>query len=190
MTIAWVTWCSATNYSNDGRGVVDVNADGRKDYVVYKCMFGCSGDPRAFTGKSTPCPWGSLLLSEPEGYEQVFLPGKVNRFHTGLTVKISIKRPRALRLVGNFCKDPFPDYDPEYAYQLKEGRFQLLGMCSPNNAQDFAIASIPAALPETTSLSINALPVWLRQAGKDFHRETGHGCAGSHKCSPTSAPRL
>jgi hypothetical protein len=103
------------NYSDDGRGAVDVNADGRKDYVVYKCMFGCSGDPLAFTGKLTPCPWGSLLLSEPEGYEQVFLPGKVNRFHTGLPLKISIRRPRALRLVGNFCKDPFPDYDPEYA---------------------------------------------------------------------------
>ena len=129
------------NYSDDERGVVDVNGDGRKDYLVYKCMFGCSGDPSAFTGKSTPCPWGSLLLSEPEGYEQVFLPGKVNRLHTGLTVKISIKRPRALRLVGNFCKDPFPNYDPEYVYQLKEGRFQLLGMCSPNGAQDCLASS-------------------------------------------------
>ncbi|WP_119273934.1 hypothetical protein [Taklimakanibacter deserti] len=124
------------NYSDDGRGEADVNADGQKDYFVYKCMFGCSRDPFAFTGKSSPCPWGSLLLSKPEGYDQVFLPGRVSRLAAGLPVKISIKRPRALR---DFCEDP--SYDPEYVYQLKEGRFQLLGMCSPNATTDCLASS-------------------------------------------------
>jgi hypothetical protein len=129
------------NYSDDGRGEVDVNADGQKDYLVYKCMFGCSRDPVAFIGKSSPCPWGSLLLSKPGGYDHVFVPGRVARLRAGLPVKISIKRPRALRMIGNFCDDPFPNYDPEYVYQLKDGRFQLLGMCSPNSATDCLASS-------------------------------------------------
>jgi hypothetical protein len=129
------------NYSSDGRGAVDVNSDGQKDYFVYKCMFGCSQDPFVFTGKSSPCPWGSLLLSKPTGYDQVFLPGRVSRLRAGLPIRISIKRPRALRLVGNFCKDPQPDYDPEYAYQLKDGRFQLLGTCLPNSTTDCLASS-------------------------------------------------
>ena len=129
------------NYSDDGRGEIDVNVDGHKDYFVYKCMFGCSQDPFAFTGKSTPCPWGSLLLSKAAGYDQVFLPGRVSRLGTGLPVRILIKRPRALRVIGNFCKDPFPSYDPEYVYQLKEGRFQLLGMCPPDSTTDCLASS-------------------------------------------------
>jgi hypothetical protein len=129
------------NYSDDGRGEADVNGDGQTDYVVYKCMFGCSQNPLAFVGKSSPCPWGSLLLSSPAGYDHVFLPGRISRFSPDSSVKISITRPRALRLIGNFCKDPFPDYDPEYVYQLKEGRFQLLGMCSPNGKADCLASS-------------------------------------------------
>jgi hypothetical protein len=117
------------NYPDDGRGEVDVNADGQKDYVVYKCMFGCSQNPLAFVGKSSPCPWGSLLLSNPTGYDQVFLPRRISRLSPGLPVKISIRRPRALR-------HPFADYDPEFVYQLKEGRFQLLGMRSPRRRAD------------------------------------------------------
>ena len=129
------------NYPDDGRGEVDANGDGQKDYVVYKCMFGCSQNPNVFVGKSSPCPWGSLLLSKPAGYDHIFLPGRISRLSPGSSVKISIKRPRALRLIGNFCKDPFPDYDPEYVYQLKEGRFQLLGMCSPNGQADCLASS-------------------------------------------------
>ena len=131
------------NYADDGRSEIDANADGRRDYLVYKCMFGCSENPNAFMGKSSPCPWGSLLLSRKDGYDQIFLPGRVNRMHSGEPVKISITRPRALRLVGNFCKDPFPDYDPEYVYQLKDGRFQLLGMCAPNGAASCLASSGP-----------------------------------------------
>ena len=80
-------------------------------------------------------------MSSPAGYDHVFLPGRISRFSPGSPVKISITRPRALRLIGNFCKDPFPDYDPEYVYQLKEGRFQLLGMCSPNGQADCLASS-------------------------------------------------
>lgn len=126
------------NYSDDGRGELDVNADGEKDYFVYKCMFGCSQDPFAFTGKSSPCPWGSLLLSKPAGYDQIFLPGRVSHLRIGLPIKISIKRPRAL---WDFCENPFPNHDPEYVYQLKEGRFQLLGRCSPNSMTDCLASS-------------------------------------------------
>lgn len=124
------------NYGDVSRGLEDVNADQRRDYFIYKCMFGCSEKPLAFTGRLTPCPWGSLLLSHAEGYSEVFLPGMVNRIRASSPLMITIQRPRALRLVGNFCKDPFPNYDPQYAYELKGKRFELLGMCSTKSGQD------------------------------------------------------
>jgi hypothetical protein len=113
----------------------DMNGDGKPDYLVYKCMFGCSKKPDAFLGIGTPCPHGRLLLSRPDGYERVFLPGIVTKVHTDSGLRVAIQRPRSLRLVGNFCKDPFPDYTPSYVYHYKEGRFQLISMCPPEGCK-------------------------------------------------------
>jgi hypothetical protein len=107
----------------------DVNGDGIDDHIVYRCMFGCSGKAAALTGTGTACPFGALLLSGPTGHREIFLPGMVNRMVQGEVLKIALTRPRALRLVGNFCSDPFADYDPQYVYALKDGRFQLLAAC-------------------------------------------------------------
>lgn len=117
------------NYSADNPGPSDVNGDGAPDYVIYKCMFGCSEKPFAFVGIGTPCPWGSLLMSHAGQYTKVFLPGRVSRVQAGPPVRISLQRPRELRLSGNYCKEPFPNSDPIYIYELKEERFQLLGSC-------------------------------------------------------------
>jgi hypothetical protein len=124
------------NYADKDYGVQDVNADGARDYFIYKCMFGCSEKPDAFTGRVTPCPFGALLLSHQGGYSEVFIPGMVRRAKLGPSFLVILQRPRALRLVGNFCKDPFADYDPEYVYELKDKRLVLLGMCPQNGAAD------------------------------------------------------
>jgi hypothetical protein len=124
------------NYIDKDYGLADVNGDGERDYFIYKCMFGCSEKPSAFTGRITPCPWGALLLSQPGGYSEVFVPGIVRRVRHGSSLLISLQRPRGLRLVGNFCKDPFPNYDPEYVYELKDERFVLLGVCPQKSAGD------------------------------------------------------
>jgi hypothetical protein len=107
------------NYSADNPGPSDVNGDGAPDYVIYKCMFGCSEKPFAFVGIGTPCPWGSLLISDAGQYKKLFLPGKVSSVQAGSPVRISLQRPRELRASGNYCKDPFPDSDPLYIYELK-----------------------------------------------------------------------
>ncbi len=129
------------NYSADNPGPSDVNGDGAPDYVIYKCMFGCSEKPFAFVGIGTPCPWGSLLMSDAGQYKKLFLPGKVSSVQAGPPVRISLQRPRELRASGNYCKDPFPDSDPLYIYELKAERFQLLGSCPSAGPCEFANAA-------------------------------------------------
>jgi hypothetical protein len=108
---------------------LDINSDQKPDYLVYKCMFGCSQKPSAFTGRLTPCPWGALLLSGDGGYKKIFLPGVVSDIKAADTVKAVISNPRTLRLVGNFCKDPNANFDPQYIYELRSDRFQRVAMC-------------------------------------------------------------
>jgi hypothetical protein len=111
------------------RNNIDLNGDQKPDYIIYKCMFGCSKKPSAFTGRLTPCPWGALLLSNADGYKKIFLPGVVSDIQAGNIVKAVISNPRTLRLVGNFCKDPKANFDPQYVYELKSDRFQRVAMC-------------------------------------------------------------
>lgn len=120
------------NYSEVLHGPADFNRDGVRDYIVYKCMFGCSRAPNAFAGTGMPCPWGSLLLSGAEGHRQVFLPGVVTAIHTDQVLKIEVRRPRTLRLLGNYCNGGFGNHDIAHLYEFKDRRFQLLGRCSTN----------------------------------------------------------
>jgi len=122
------------NYSANNPGPKDVNGDGAPDYIIYKCMFGCSEKPFAFLGIGTPCPWGNLLMSNGGSYRKVFLPGMVSSIQAGPPVRISLHRPRELRLAGNFCKDPFPNFVPVQVYELKQERFQLVGTCPSSGA--------------------------------------------------------
>jgi hypothetical protein len=115
---------------------LDLNGDQKPDYIVYKCMFGCSKKPSAFTGRLTPCPWGALLLSSAEDYSNIFLPGVVGDIRVADTVKAVISNPRTLRLVGNFCKDPKADFDPQYVYELKSDRFQRVAMCPKSGCSE------------------------------------------------------
>ena len=129
------------NYRTGNPGPADVNGDGAPDYVIYNCMFGCSEKPFAFAGIGTPCPWGNLLMSRAGQYTKVFLPGKISRIEAGPPVWISLQRPRELRAAGNYCKDPFPNSDPIYIYELKKEHFQLVGSCPSDGTCEFASAA-------------------------------------------------
>jgi hypothetical protein len=104
-------------------------------------MFGCSEKPFSFVGIGTPCPWGSLLMSHGDQYKKVFLPGMVSGIQAGPPIRISLHRPGELRLAGNFCKDPFPNFVPVHVYELKQERFQLVGTCPSSGTCELAKAS-------------------------------------------------
>ena len=129
------------NYRADNPGPKDVNGDGVPDYVIYRCMFGCSEKPFAFVGIGTPCPWGSLLLSHGAQYANVFLPGMVSGIQAGPPVRISLQRPSEQRVGRNYCKDPFPKSDPVHVYELKQERFQLVGTCPLRGTCEIARAA-------------------------------------------------
>lgn len=114
----------------------DVNQDGVPDFIVYKCMFGCSEMPTKFTGTGGPCPSGTLLLSEDGGHQEIFLPGVVQKVSFSETLRIKVQVPQTLRLIGNYCTDGFADYDPNFVYEFKDGRFQRVGMCLTSGCAD------------------------------------------------------
>ncbi len=117
------------NYTLANPGADDVNGDGRRDYFMYRCMFGCSRNPDVFMGTGTPCPSGTLLLSDSRS---IFIPGRVTAVAPGRSLRVVVKRPRALRLKGNYCHDPFPQSDPGYVYELRGDGLRLVGPCPPS----------------------------------------------------------
>jgi hypothetical protein len=135
------------NYGEFEGEPFDLNGDQVPDYIVYKCMFGCSAKPEAFTGRGTPCAWGSLLLSDAGGHAALFLPGLAARVFAGPPIRVAITRPRAFRIGGNYCKDPDPGFDPQYAYELKAGRFQLIGRCPSGGCETLLAQSDRASTP-------------------------------------------
>jgi hypothetical protein len=122
----------SNEYYGEILGTRDLNGDGTLDYFTYKCMFGCSEKPLAFKGIGSPCPWGVLLLSGDSAYTEIFVPGMVNDVDAGASLRIAVTRPRSL---GDWCKGRFPKSDIQYVYELKEGRFQLSGMCPPTGCK-------------------------------------------------------
>ncbi len=123
------------HYRDQFPDMPDVNGDSLPDYAVYKCMFGCSGKPKAFEGIATPCAWGNLLLSEGDTYKAVFLPGLVVRIEAGPPVRIAVAKPRALQINGNYCDDGYPANSQQQVFELKDGRFRLAGMCDDSGCK-------------------------------------------------------
>lgn len=132
------------NYGLIDAGLADLDRDGKTDYVVYNCMFGCSDKPNAFTGIASPCPWGSLLLSGELRGKRVFIPGVVTRIYDGDPVTLVVTRPRILRLEGNYCSDPQPTSDPQHLYKLQGDKILLVSKCPDGGCQSLASNIQPA----------------------------------------------
>ncbi len=126
------------NYDLMDLGLSDVDDDGKTDYVVYNCMFGCSEKPGAFTGTGSPCPWGNLLLSGELRGKKLFIPGVVNRIYDGDPVTLVITRPKSLRLGGNFCSVLQPTTDQQYLYKLEGSKILLVDNCPKGGCQSLA----------------------------------------------------
>jgi hypothetical protein len=104
--------------------IKDVNLDGIADYFVYDCMFGCDRDAYAFASGSPPCPSGVLLLSAGNEYLKIALPGTINRIKPAPRPIVVLTRRRN---IGDGCNLAF---GCQYIYEVREGRFQLVGECS------------------------------------------------------------
>lgn len=126
------------NYGLIDREFADFDHDGKRDYIVYNCMFGCSEKPGAFTGTGSPCPWGSLLLSGELRGKRLFVPGVVNRIYDGKPLTMVITRPKTLRLEGNYCSDRQPATDPQHLYKLEGGKILLVDKCPEGGCQSLA----------------------------------------------------
>jgi hypothetical protein len=129
------------NYRAENPGPSDLNGDGIRDYIIYNCMVGCSEKPFAFIGTGTPCPWGNLLMSNSDRYTKVFLPGKITGIKAGPPIRVLLQRPDELRIPENFCKDPFPKFNPVHVYELKKESFQFVGTCPPDGSCELAMTA-------------------------------------------------
>jgi hypothetical protein len=116
---------AVANEMYDGRvfGKHDVNGDGKPDYLAYACMFGCVGAPFAFVTMGLPCASGVLILSSNTGHRVYDLPGTVNRVVSGYPLKVITTRRR----YGD--KNCTTGMACEYVYELRDNRFQLVGLC-------------------------------------------------------------
>jgi hypothetical protein len=111
-------------------GVEDVNLDGEQDYFAYACMFGCEGDHFAFASGSPPCPDGVMIMSSQQGYVTIRLPGTIKRIFPGERPVVVLTRRRNL---GDGCTIPF---GCQYIYEVRDGRFQLVGECPEGSCDD------------------------------------------------------
>jgi hypothetical protein len=105
--------------------VEDANLDGTPDYFVYECMFGCERNRFAFASGSPPCPSGVLLLSANGTHQLIHLPGTIKTIIPGERPAVALTRRRNL---GDGCTVAF---GCQYVYEVRDGRFQLIGECAP-----------------------------------------------------------
>lgn len=122
-------------YSDRFFGVLDVNADGRRDYIIYKCMFGCDGEPYALQGLGPDCMFGSLLLSSGAGYRSVPVPGQLAGVDLAPRLRVAVYREHIhpQDCGGWYCS---------YVYEMREEWFRLVGPCGPKGCG--ALLAAPA----------------------------------------------
>ena len=110
-------------YSDRFFGALDVNADGRRDYIVYKCMFGCDGEPYALQGLGPGCMFGSLLLSSGVGYKSVPVPGQLASLERSSRLRVAVYREHI------HAQDCGGQWYCNYVYELRDDWFRLVGPC-------------------------------------------------------------
>jgi hypothetical protein len=110
-------------YSDRLFGDIDVNRDGLRDYIVYKCMFGCDDEPYALQGLGPQCMFGSLLLSSPEAYRAIPIPGQLSQFEAGDQVRVTVYRAHIQR------QDCGGAWYCNYVFELRYDWFRLVDVC-------------------------------------------------------------
>lgn len=116
-------------YSDSFFGPLDVNADGQRDYIVYKCMFGCDGEPYALQGLGPGCMFGSLLLSSGGGYKSVPVPGQLASLERAPYLRVAVYRERI------HAGDCGRDWYCNYVYELRDDWFRVVGVCPPKGCR-------------------------------------------------------
>jgi hypothetical protein len=112
-------------YSDRFFGRLDVNTDGHRDYIVYKCMFGCDGEPYAFQGLGPSCMFGSLLLSSEGGYKAIPVPGQLSHFEMAPHPRVVVYRAHIQR------DDCGGAWYCTYVFELRDEWFRLVDVCPP-----------------------------------------------------------
>jgi hypothetical protein len=110
-------------YSDSFFGRLDVNADGARDYFIYKCMFGCEGEPYGLQGLGPSCMFGSLLLSSGAGYRSVPVPGQLLSLDRAPRLRVAVYRAHI------HAQDCGGTWYCHYVYELRDEWFRLVGPC-------------------------------------------------------------
>jgi hypothetical protein len=110
-------------YSDSFFGELDINRDGQRDYIIYKCMFGCDGEPYALQGLGPNCMFGSLLLSSTAGYKTVPVPGQLSNLEMAPRLRVAVYRERIEKL------DCGGDWYCNYVFELRDEWFRLVDVC-------------------------------------------------------------
>jgi hypothetical protein len=134
-------------YSGSFFGPLDANGDGQRDYIVYKCMFGCDGEPYALQGLGPSCMFGSLLLSSGAGYRSVPVPGQLASLDRAPHLRVAVYRERI------HAGDCGSDWYCNYVYELRQDWFRLVGACPPQGCR-----GLLSARPEDAARQAAATP--------------------------------
>lgn len=134
-------------YSDSFFGALDVNGDGQRDYIVYKCMFGCDGEPYALQGLGPGCMFGSLLLSSEAGYQSVPVPGQLASLDRAPRLRVAVYREHI------HAPDCGGQWYCNYVYELREEWFRLVGACPPKGC-----GALLSARPEDDGRQAAAAP--------------------------------
>ncbi|MCB1377505.1 MAG: hypothetical protein KDK89_03895 [Alphaproteobacteria bacterium] len=110
-------------YSDRLYGELDVNGDGLRDYIIYKCMFGCDGEPYALQGLGPGCMFGSLLLSSATGYRSVPVPGQLVSLERAPRLRVAVYRAHIN------AQDCGGQWYCNYVYELRDDWFRVVGPC-------------------------------------------------------------
>lgn len=110
-------------YSDRLYGELDINRDGQRDYVIYKCMFGCDGEPYALQGLGPQCMFGSLLLSSPGEYKTVPIPGQLSHLEEAPSLRVAVYRARIQK------QDCGGAWYCTYVFELRGEWFRLVSVC-------------------------------------------------------------
>lgn len=116
-------------YDDQFFGQLDINHDGLRDYIIYKCMFGCDDEPYALQGLGPACMFGSLLLSSPDGYRPVPVPGQLSQLEVSPRVRVVVYRARIHK------DDCGGAWYCSYVFELRSDWFRLVDVCPPRGCR-------------------------------------------------------